>query len=119
VAIQVLIVDDHASFRGLASRVLARAGFKVVGEAVDGASAIREAAVLRPDVVLLDVMLPDRSGVEVARELGLVPEPPRVVLTSSRSRSDFGPAFEWPGGCEFIPKHELSGSALTALLARW
>jgi DNA-binding NarL/FixJ family response regulator len=117
VATQVLIVDDHARFRGLASRVLARAGFVVVGEAVDGASAVRQAAVLRPDVVLLDVMLPDRSGVEVARELALVPDPPRVVLTSSRSRSDFGAAFDWPGGCEFIPKHELSRASLSALLS--
>jgi DNA-binding NarL/FixJ family response regulator len=116
VAIQVLIVDDHASFRRLASRVLAQAGFEVVGQAVDAASAIRQAAILGPDVVLLDVMLPDRSGVDVARELALVPHPPRVVLTSSRSRSDFGAGFEWPGGCEFIPKHLLSGPVLAALL---
>jgi DNA-binding NarL/FixJ family response regulator len=116
VATQVLIVDDHASFRRLAGRVLARAGFEVVGEAADAASAIREAVVLQPDVVLLDVMLPDRSGLEVARELALSPSPPRVVLTSSRSRSDFGAAFEGIGGCEFIPKHQLSGPALKALL---
>jgi DNA-binding NarL/FixJ family response regulator len=116
VAVRVLIVDDHASFRRLASRVLAHAGFEVVGEAVDAASAIREAAVLQPDVVLLDVMLPDRSGVKVARELARVPHPPRVVLTSSRSRSDFGSAFEWPGGCAFIAKHQLSGPRLAALL---
>ena len=115
-ALQVLIVDDHASFRRLAGRVLARAGFEVVGEAVDAASAIRKAALLQPDVVLLDVMLPDRSGLEVARELALRPRPPRVVLTSSRSRSDFGGAFDGIGGCEFIPKHQLSGPALKALL---
>ena len=115
-ATQVLIVDDHASFRRLASRVLARAGFEVVGEAVDAASALREVEVLEPDVVLLDVMLPDRSGLEVARELALGPRPPRVVLTSSRSRSDFGGAFEGIGGCKFIPKHQLSGPALRALL---
>ena len=115
-ATQVLIVDDHASFRRLASRVLARAGFVVVGEAADAASAIREAVVRQPDVVLLDVMLPDRSGLEVARELARGPRPPRVVLTSSRSRSDFGGAFEGIGGCEFIAKHQLSGPALRALL---
>ncbi len=114
--LQVLIVDDHASFRRLASRVLAQAGFEVVGEAVDAASALREVEVLEPDVVLLDVMLPDRSGLEVARELALGPRPPRVVLTSSRSRSDFGGAFDGIGGCEFIAKHQLSGPALRALL---
>ena len=114
--LQVLIVDDHASFRGLAARVLTQAGFDVIGEAVDAASAVREAGLLRPDVVLLDVMLPDRSGLEVARELALMTNPPRVVLTSSRSRSDFGSGFRWPGGCDFIPKHELSGRAFAALL---
>ena len=116
VATQVLIVDDHASFRRLASRVLARAGFEIVGEAVDAASAISQSSLLRPDVVLLDVMLPDRSGVEVARELSRGPAPPRVVLTSSRSRSDYGAGFEWPGESDFIPKHQLSGASLAALL---
>jgi DNA-binding NarL/FixJ family response regulator len=116
VAIQVLIVDDHASFRRLARRVLAHAGFEIVGEAVDAASALRQTAILHPDAVLLDVMLPDRSGVEVARELARVPHPPRVVLTSSRSRSDFGAGFDWPRGCRFIAKHRLSGATLAALL---
>jgi DNA-binding NarL/FixJ family response regulator len=116
VALQVLIVDDHASFRRLAGRVLAHAGFTIVGEAVDAASALREVEALEPDVVLLDVMLPDRSGLEVARELALGPRPPRVVLTSSRSRSDFEGAFEGIRGCEFIAKHQLSGPALRALL---
>lgn len=113
---RVLIVDDHESFRGLVSRVLLASGFSVVGEAFDAASALRETVALRPDVVLLDVMLPDRSGVEVARELVAGPSPPRVILISSRNRSDFGPGFVWPGGCEFIPKHELSGASLSALL---
>jgi DNA-binding NarL/FixJ family response regulator len=111
-----LIVDDHESFRRLARRLLVASGFIVVGEAIDGASAIRQAAALSPDVVLLDVMLPDRSGVDVARELAAVRRPPRVVLTSSRTRSDFGSAFDWPGGCEFIAKHQLSRSSLGALL---
>lgn len=113
---RVLIVDDHESFRRLASRVLLASGFSVVGEAVDAASALRETAALLPDIVLLDVMLPDRSGFEVARELAIGPHPPRVVLTSSRNRSDFGAGFEWPGGCDFVPKHELSGASLRGLL---
>jgi DNA-binding NarL/FixJ family response regulator len=112
----VLIVDDHASFRRLAARLLGEAGFVVVGEAVDAASALHEAALLRPDVVLLDIVLPDRSGLLVAEELRQGPGAPRVVLTSSRSRSDFGSAFAWPAGCAFVPKHELSGRRLTAAL---
>jgi DNA-binding NarL/FixJ family response regulator len=115
---RVLIVDDHAGFRRLAARVLAESGFAVVGEAADAAAALDEVDRLQPDVVLLDIMLPDRSGIAVAQELGRRRFPPRVVLTSSRSRSDFGTSFEWPIGCNFVPKHELSGAALAAVLRR-
>jgi len=109
---RVLLVDDHPSFRRLATRLLVQAGFVVVGEAADGEAALREIERLRPDVVLLDVVLPGRSGVAVARELSLSGRKPRVVLISSRSRSDFGESFEWPPGCRFLPKHELTASRL-------
>jgi DNA-binding NarL/FixJ family response regulator len=112
VAIRVLIVDDHPSFRRLAARLLLEAGFAVVGEAADAAGAIRETERLRPDVVLLDVVLPDRSGLEVARELARSGRAPRTVLTSSRGRSDFGDSFAWPPGCSFLPKHELTAARL-------
>ena len=116
-ATQVLIVDDHASFRRLARRMLVESGFVVVGEACDAASALVEAARLEPDLVLLDIVLPDRSGLSVAEELARGCRPPCVVLTSSRSRSDFGSGFQWPDGCGFVPKHQLTGAALNALLA--
>jgi DNA-binding NarL/FixJ family response regulator len=115
---RVLIVDDHPSFRQIAARLLGDAGFAVVGEAVDAASALREVERLRPEVVLLDVMLPDRSGVAVAAELARGAPAPRVVLTSSRSRSDFGQSFDWPAGCSFVPKHELTVARLRAVLQR-
>ena len=111
-----MIVDDHASFRRLARRMLVESGFVVVGEACDAASALAAAALIQPDLVLLDIVLPDRSGLTVAEELARGPRPPRVLLTSSRSRSDFGAAFEWPAGCEFVPKHQLSGAVFRALL---
>ena len=117
-ATRVLIVDDHPSFRRLATRLLQEAGFAVVGEAADAAGAISEAERLRPDVVLLDVVLPDGSGVEVARELSHTDEAPRVILISSRGRSDFGDSFAWPPGCTFLPKHELTPARLRALLQR-
>src|SRR5690349_19372536 len=63
----VLIVDDHPSFRASARRLLEAEGYLVVGEAPDGASALSRAAELAPDLVLLDVALPDQDGFEVAR----------------------------------------------------
>jgi DNA-binding response OmpR family regulator len=117
VATRVLIVDDHPSFRQLAGRLLTGAGFVVVGEAADAAGALRETKRLRPDVVLLDVMLPDRSGLAVARELTDARGRPVVVLISSRSRSDFGNSFEWPPGCRFLPKHELTAARLSDALS--
>lgn len=116
VSIRVLIVDDHPEFRQSASRLLESGGYIVVGEAKDGASALRQAAVLRPDAVLLDIVLPDRSGLLVAEDLARRGSPPRVVFVSSRDRSDFGSAFAWPPGTAFLPKHELSISALANLL---
>jgi CheY-like chemotaxis protein len=112
---RVLIVDDHASFRRLAARLLSEAGFTVVGEAADGASALQATARLRPDLVLLDIVLPDMSGIEVAAMLAADPSAPRVVLTSSRSRADLG-ASNWSAGCDFVPKHELTAARLRAAL---
>ena len=80
----LLIVDDHPSFRSFARQLLEAEGFVVVGEAVDGASAIRGARVLKPQVVLLDVTLPDLDGFTVCARLSQSAHPPAVVLTSSR-----------------------------------
>ncbi len=110
----VLIVDDHPTFRRFARRMLEEAGFTVVGEAADGASALEAARALRPQAVLLDVLLPDTSGLDVAAALAEEPEAPAVVLTSSRSAHDLGVAL---GGRTFIPKAGLTGAALADALA--
>ena len=68
-ALTVLIVDDHPSFRASARVLLEAEGFDVIGEAADGTSGIAEAKRLRPDLVLLDVQLPDIDGFEVAGQL--------------------------------------------------
>jgi len=112
---RVLIVDDHENFRELASRLLREAGFEVVGEAGDGVSALLEAGRLQPDLVLLDLVLPDMSGFEVAASLADGDAAPRVVLTSSRSRSDLAGS-EWPAGSVFLPKHELTVARLQAAI---
>ena len=112
----VLIVDDHPSFRASARMLLEAEGFEVVGEAADGQSALSAVAELRPDIVLLDVQLPDIDGIEVAATLTANGGGPAVVLTSSRDLADLGPVRERCAVRGFIPKAELSGAALEALL---
>ena len=112
----VLIVDDHPSFRASARAILEADGFEVAGEAEDGESALDAAGRLHPDVVLLDVQLPDLDGFEVTRRLTSNGGGPCVVLVSSRDGSDFGPLVESSGARGFVPKSELSGAAVTALL---
>jgi DNA-binding NarL/FixJ family response regulator len=114
----VLIVDDHASFRRFARRLLEEAGFRVVGEAEDGAAAIKAARELSPQVVLLDVLLPDRSGLDIAAELAKRFGAPAVVLTSSRSASDLGVALEEAPKRGFLPKSAFSGRAFAKLVER-
>jgi DNA-binding NarL/FixJ family response regulator len=116
VPLTVLIVDDHPSFRALARTVLQAEGFDVVGEAVDGATALTEVKRLHPELVLLDAQLPDTDGFAVAAELTRNGGGPVVVLTSSRDAADFGPLVAESGALGFVPKAELSAAALAALL---
>jgi DNA-binding NarL/FixJ family response regulator len=111
-----LIVDDHPSFRHFARKLLDSAGFVVVGDAEDGASAIAAVQALQPDVVLLDVLLPDMTGFDVAKELAAQPERPLVVLTSSRSASDLGSLVRTEHAEGFISKRDLTVAALAALV---
>jgi DNA-binding NarL/FixJ family response regulator len=116
VGVTVLIVDDHPTFRRFARRLLEQSGFDVVGEAQDGATAIEAARDLAPAAVLLDVLLPDRSGLDIAAELAETLEATAVVLTSSRSASDLGAALDAAPKRGFIPKSDFSGSAFAELV---
>lgn len=112
----VLIVDDHPSFRASARLMLESEGYEVVGEAADGSAALRAAADLQPELVVLDVQLPDMDGFEVTRRLTGGGGGPVVILVSSRDGSDFGPLIAESGARGFIAKGDLCGAALTALL---
>jgi DNA-binding NarL/FixJ family response regulator len=112
----VLIVDDHAPFRRFARALLAAEGFVVVGEAADGAEALERVPRLRPDVALVDVHLPDVDGFVLTETLASLPFPPRVVLVSSREASAVRRRLETTSARGFLPKAELSGSALGALV---
>jgi len=108
----VLIVDDHASFRGFARRLLEAGGLTVIGEAGNAQQAIASAHELHPDVVLLDVKLPDGDGFAVAEQLTTA-----VVLTSSHELDDLRTRLDRSRARGFIPKDDLSAEAVVALLA--
>jgi DNA-binding NarL/FixJ family response regulator len=112
----LLLVDDHASFRAAARAALAEQ-FTIVGEAADAAGAVALARRLRPDVVLLDVHLPDGDGFAVAAALAGEDHPPKVVLTSSRDRRDFELMLRESPARGFLEKERLSAAAVAELLA--
>ena len=115
-ASRILIVDDHPSFRASARVVLESEGFDVVGEAVDGASAIEECCRLRPEVVLLDVQLPDMDGFDVCAAITAHAAASDRDHDLEPRRSDFGPLVTTSGACGFVPKAELSGERVQELL---
>lgn len=113
---RILIVDDHASFRSCARTLLESEGFQVVGEAADGESAVALAAELEPELVLLDIQLPDLDGFEVAARL-LAHEPTlQIVLVSSRDEAAYGGRIEASGALGFVTKADLSRAALERFL---
>ena len=122
----LLIVDDHAGFRSFARSLLEADGYTVVGEAGDGASAVEAAHTLNPELVLLDIALPDVDGFIVCERIvepegptgPRWPRRPAVVLTSSRDLSSFRRRLAASSARGFIAKQDLTGAALAALLDR-
>ncbi|HWT92577.1 MAG TPA: response regulator transcription factor [Solirubrobacteraceae bacterium] len=110
----VLIVDDHPSFRATARMLLECDGWIVVGEAATGADAVAQARRLHPELILLDVNLPDTDGFAVATELRSGAA--AIVLVSSREARDFGPRVTACGAAGFVSKADLSGDALRSLV---
>jgi DNA-binding NarL/FixJ family response regulator len=117
-AVAVLIVDDNVRFRARARRRLEADGYTVVAEAEDGESALEAARRHRPEVVLLDIGLPDMSGLALAEQLTRDSDGPAVVLTSTRDAADFGDRIAACGAHGFVPKASLSGDAISALLGQ-
>ena len=113
----VLIVDDHPSFRTIARLVLEADGYEVVGDAASGEAGVTESVRLVPDVILLDVGLPDMDGFEAAAQIRSAGVDSAIVFTSTRDAADFGPLLSDSGAAGFIAKSELSGEALRVLVA--
>lgn len=115
---RVLVVDDHAGFRHQTRLLLEEAGYEVVGEACDADAALLSARRLRPDLVLLDVQLPDGNGFELSAALTADDAPPVVVLVSGRDAADDPSRLRACGAQGFIAKSELSPELLDVVLAR-
>jgi DNA-binding NarL/FixJ family response regulator len=111
----LLIVDDHAAFRSTARALLECDGWNVVGEAGDGTTGLTAARTLKPDVVLLDVRLPDIDGFAVAEELA-ADGGPAVIVTSSSDDPLYPDRARRTGARGFVAKHDLSGAALQRVL---
>lgn len=111
----VLIVDDHAGFRSFARALLEAEGYDVVGEAEDGKSALAAVRRLNPQVVLLDVVLPDLDGFAVCDELTSSGNGPAIVMTSSHDISSYRRRLDASRARGFIGKSDLTGEALADL----
>jgi DNA-binding NarL/FixJ family response regulator len=117
VAKRLLIVDDDARFRSLLRMVLEDSPeFEVVGEAHEGGAALAVARELDPDVVLLDVHLPDTTGFDLTPQLTSGARATEVVLTSSRGDETYEELARQAGASGFVPKHELSAAAIKGAL---
>jgi CheY-like chemotaxis protein len=108
----VLVVDDDPDFRGLAARMVAEVGLTVAAQAENAEEALAAAHRVRPDAALVDVRLPDRSGIDLGTELAALPWSPRVVLISSSS----GVANLDMNGLTFVRKEDLPRVPLRQLL---
>lgn len=113
---RVVIVDDHSGFRKQARRLLEGMGYLVVGEAATGSDALNQSSLLRPDVVLLDIQLPDLDGITVAKTLTSAVAAPTVILISTRDRADYGSRVDRCGAAGFIAKSDLTADVLAAML---
>jgi two-component system nitrate/nitrite response regulator NarL len=116
--LRVLIADDHPLFRrGMARAVRRRPGLELVGEAVDGREALALIAALDPDVAVLDVRMPELSGVDVCAQLRLRPEPPRtaVLIVSAFEDAALVSAAVGCGAAGYVGKTASQGEICAAI----
>jgi DNA-binding NarL/FixJ family response regulator len=109
----VLIVDDSRTFLDTACDLLERQGVRIVGLATTSAEALRQAAELHPEVMLIDITLMGESGFELARRLADQSQGEAVViLISTHSQDDFAELIADSPAAGFLPKSELSADAI-------
>jgi DNA-binding NarL/FixJ family response regulator len=105
VSVRVLLVDDQALLRaGFRMILQAHAGIDVVGEAADGAEALRQTEALRPDVVLMDVRMPVMDGIEATAAITARPDGPRVLVLTTFDLDEYAFAALRAGASGFVLK---------------
>jgi DNA-binding NarL/FixJ family response regulator len=105
----ILIVDDHALFReGLRAIIERNPRYEVVGEAGNGREALRMAGKLKPDLALMDISLPDRSGLELIREIQKLSPKTRVMVISMHSKIDYIVKAFQAGAAGYVVKESAS-----------
>jgi len=102
--VRILLVDDHAVMRSSLALLLNSHGAKVVGEASDGKSGIEEALRLHPDVILMDITLPDMDGIEATRQICKAWPQARVLALTMHSEDTYLVPFLEAGGAGYIRK---------------
>jgi CheY-like chemotaxis protein len=113
--VTVVLVDDDGRFRRAARRALTAEGLEFVAEAADGVAALAAVSAWAPDVVLVDIGLPEMDGLEVARRLREGGSGATVILMSSRD-ADYGRRVAAGIAAGFIPKNELSRTSIQAIV---
>jgi two-component system, NarL family, nitrate/nitrite response regulator NarL len=112
-----LLVDDNEAFAETARRVLDPHGVKVTGTASNCAEAVLRVGELRPDIVLIDVVLGDENGFDLARHLAQRDDDLAVIMISSGAEDDYADLMTGCAALGFLPKGELSADRIRRLLA--
>jgi len=115
-SISILLVDDHKILReGLRAVLEAQSGLEVIGEADNGREAIREAQRLRPDVVVMDIAMPEINGIEAARTLREAGPLPRIVMLSMHAHTEYIFRALQAGADGYVVKESATGEVADAI----